>query len=88
MIKRVIWSHHGESDEFHSLSGVAHFSVEGVDAVVPVWGVAFAPLCADEVLEGAVEAGHLEQTTPPHVALGRATPVAITHSCSVVVVAL
>ena len=56
--------------------------------MVPVWWVAFAPLCADEVLEGAVEAGHLEQTTPPHVALGGATPVAITHSCSVVVVAL
>ena len=55
--------------------------------MVPVWWVAFAPLCADEVLEGAVEAGHLEQTTPPHVALGRATPAA-THSCSVVVVAL
>ena len=87
MVNRVFWSHHGESDEFHSLSGVAHFSVEGVDAVVPVWWVAFAPLCADEVLEGAVDAGHLEQTTPPHVALGGATPVA-THSCSVVVVAL
>ena len=77
----LILSYHGESDELHSLSGVAHFPVQCVDPVVPVGRVALPPLCADEVLEGTVEAGHLEQTPTPHVTLGSAT----TSACLVVV---